>query len=232
MPRDRIQPLNAVTHWLSLSIWIAIGLFVFVIAAFRMQSGFAVDRAFPVPIYMVMGVPVPHGAYVQAAQTLQHANPKDGEAMIAAAEAATRAGALPLQVIPRARLGLQKSPASARGWTLLAEEYLAERRGPEATRALSTALLLSPFDYWIAGRRAHVAAALLDDLDHDTRASADRQAELLWETPGLRDEIPGLLRAPGGRRLMAEALATDSQSVRALNRWLAGERRRQQGIAP
>ena len=51
------------------------GLSVFVVAILRMQSGFATDRAFPVPVYMVMHIPLPHDSYVQAAAVLQHADP-------------------------------------------------------------------------------------------------------------------------------------------------------------
>ncbi len=205
---------------------------VLVIAILRMQTGLAVDQAFPVPIYMIMNVPVPHQAYVQAANVLQNTGPMDGEAMIAAAEASARAGVTYSKIIPLVQLGLQKAPASARGWTLLSEEYLAEGKKYEAVRSVSTALLLSPFDYWIAGRRARVSAALFDDLDSDTRASAERQAELLWETPALRHEISAFLRAPGGGRLMAAAVGSDRQTVRALNRWLADEHRKEEGAAP
>jgi cytochrome c-type biogenesis protein CcmH/NrfG len=208
------------------------GLSIFVVAILRMQSGFATDRAFPVPVYMVMHVALPHDSYVQAAAVLQHADPSDGEATIAAAEADAHASVPAWRLIPRIKFGLQKSPTSARGWTLLAEQYLAMGRRQSAVEAISTALLLSPFDYWIAGRRARVAAMLFGDLDHDTRSSALRQAELLWDTPSLRTQIPMLLRTPGGGDLISQALGDDPRDLRALNRWLAADRRRQQGLTP
>ncbi len=49
-----------------------------------------------------------------------------------------------------------------------------------AAAALSQALVLSPADYWLAGRLAIDAARLWSHLDPDTRNMAIRQATALW----------------------------------------------------
>lgn len=186
----------------------------------HIRDGIALDRAIPVPVYMVAGTPLPRAAYIEAAKALEGANPRDGIAALSRAEANLRAGASMARVSQIVVQGLWREPASARGWTLLAETYYPTDK-TLAALALSQALLLAPRDYYLARPRALDAALLWAYLDADTRALAISQARLLWQEPTLRSELIGLAKTAAGASLLTRALKPDE--IRLLNRTIAGE---------
>lgn len=188
------------------------------------SDGLTIDQALPVPSYMIAGRPLTQSAYLHAAAVLRTANPANGTSRIAGAEAALRSGAPGAsQVVPLTD-ALTATPASARGWLLLAEVSAPSDR-KRAAKALSEALLLGPNDYWLVGMRARLAARLLPDLDGDTQASARRQTRLMWEDPQLRDQLPALIASPGGLMLVRLAFAGDRDEFVALNRWVSAANR-------
>jgi len=211
--------------WLARLGWLVGPLALAFLAIPRLTSGIATDAAFPVPIYIAMNVPLPASAYRQAADILAQANPNDGDAVIARAEAMSRSGSAPGDVIAVVQLGLSDAPASARGWTLLAEQEGKVAHG-RAAAPLALALSLGPYDYWLAGRRAGDAVTLWDALDADGKSAALGQLRLLWDEPSLRQQIVPILALKGGPRLMTRALASETEEIRALNRWLNAQRRR------
>jgi tetratricopeptide (TPR) repeat protein len=194
----------------------------------RFVSGLNIEAAYPVSVYVVMNYPVSQKRYAQAARFLAAADPNDGNSLITAAEASADGGTDRALVIKLVRQGLVHEPTSARGWTLLAEELTAAGDRRVAAKALSLALTLGPYDYWIAERRARLAATLFDELQPEDQRAAETQARLLWETDSLRPAIPTLVQSQQGARLMTRALQDEPDQVRLLNRWLATLRRSQQ----
>ncbi len=189
------------------------------------EDGLARDAAIPVPIYMIRQIPMPAAAYHNAFKALSHTASADGEAQIAAAEAAIRSGQGGPAEILRLEQGIEDAPASPRGWLLLSE-MLASRDRKRAAEALSQALVLAPYDFWLAGERAQDAAAQWDALDSETRAMALRQVQLLWDEESLRGYLPPLLSTPAGVALVIRAFADRPDDFRTFNRWLSRERRR------
>jgi len=190
----------------------------------RFESGLAVDAAFPVPAYMVLNVPLPANSYRAAADALANASGRDGRAVLEHAEAASLSGDSPTGVMEMLRTGLTETPASVRGWTLLAER-LVDQDGKAAATALEHSLLLGRYEYFVAGKRARVAAAVWDQLSPDAQAAMLPQARLLWTEIALRPEMTLLLSTQAGREMMGRAFRDDPEQLRALNRWLAQERR-------
>ena len=191
----------------------------------RFQGGLAVDAAFPVPVYAVLNVPLPATSYRAAADVLAKADSRDGPSLIARAEMASLAGNPPERVLDLLRDGLSRSPASVRGWSLLAEQLETQDR-MQAGAALAHSLLLGPREYFIAGKRSRAAALLWDELPADARETALSQTRLLWTELVLHPEIGPMLTRSGGAELMKRAFQNDPEQLRALNRWLAEERRR------
>ena len=183
-------------------------------------DGVAVDAAIPVPVFMIQQIAMPKVAYVDAAAALSKADVRDGEAAVARAEAALHGGASPADEVPLLVQGLTQEPASARGWTILAEALEPTDRGG-AARALSQGLVLAPRDYWLIGARAQDSARLWGELDRDTQALALEQARMLWEVPELRDQLRHVLTSPKGVALVAKAFAGREDELRTMNRWLA-----------
>jgi hypothetical protein len=185
------------------------------------RDGLAVDAAVPVPVYMVAQISMSKAAYAAAAAALAQADPSNGGATLAAAEARWHAGGNPTQLIPVIRTGLMQEPASARGWTLLSE-VLHPVDEKKAARALSQALVLAPREYWLIGARAKDAAMQWSALDPESRSMALYQARLLWQEPALHGQLRELLRFPEGAALVSRAFSQDD--IRSINRWRARER--------
>jgi hypothetical protein len=183
-------------------------------------DGVAVDAAIPVPVFMIQQIAMPKVAYEDAAVALERADARDGEAAVARAEAGLHGGASPDNEVALLTHGLMQEPASARGWTILAEaQEPADKKS--AARALSQALVLAPRDYWLIGARAQDSARLWPELDRDTQALALEQTRMLWEVPDLRDQLRHLLTSPKGVALVAKAFAGREDELRTMNRWLA-----------
>lgn len=191
----------------------------------QLKDGLALDRAVPVPSYMIAGKPMQRLAYLRAATALKNANPADGTARIARVEAAINSGASGISQINDLETALKSNPSSARGWLLLARVWMSTDRA-KAAAALSQALVLAPSDYWVAEGRADCAANLWADLDADTRSRAIDQVRLLWDEPLLRPQLWHLLHSPQGAALVTRAFAGQRNELIALNRWLSAERRR------
>jgi hypothetical protein len=189
------------------------------------QSGRAIDTAYPVPAYTVMNIALPANAYRAAADVLASANADDGRTSIERAEIASLAGAPQNEVVSLLEDGLARTPASVRGWALLAEQTAAGDRA-RAGKALAHSLLLGPYEYYVMAKRARAAAQLWDVLPSDGSSAALEQARRLWTESALNQEIPSLLTIRGGPELITRAFHDDPEDLRALNRWLATERRR------
>jgi hypothetical protein len=190
-----------------------------VLAVPRYVAGLAVDATFPVPAGIASNRIFSPQVYRKTAALLSEAAKGDGEAQITRAQALWLSGADPATVLPIAELGITHSPTSIQGWTLLAE-ILPGRDPAGAAKALSLALELSPYDYWLVGRKTRAGAALWNELAPDARAQVITQARLLWTQPEMRPQILPLLKAQGGAALMTRAIA-DPDEIRALNRYAA-----------
>jgi len=190
-----------------------------ILAWAHFADGVAVDAAIPVPVFMIQQIAMPKVAYVDAAAALERADARDGDAALERAEAGLHGGAPPAAEVPLLVHGLMQEPASARGWTVLAEALLPTDR-EAAARALSQALVLAPRDYWLIGARAQDGARLWPELDPDAQALALEQARMLWEIPELRDQLRHLLTSPQGVALTAKAFAGREDELRTMNRWL------------
>lgn len=190
----------------------------------RFADGLARDSAIPVPGSMIAGERLVKGAYTAAYDALAKADQSDGDAAIVRAEAA-RFARLPEPLQMRLlEQGLIRSPASVRGWTLLAISS-ADSNPRLAALALGQALVLSPADFWTADMRAVAAAGLWNYLDKDAQDEALAQTRLLWEEPILRPAILDLLPAPGGAQLVTRAFARNKEELVFLNGWVSAQGR-------
>lgn len=194
---------------------------VFGFAQFR--DGLARDAAIPVPVYMVAQIPIPKAAYVSAVDELSRADPRDGQAMIAAAEARLHAGEPAARLAIALTEGVMHQPASARGWTLLSEALYPSQKNA-AARAFSQALALAPREFWLVGMRVKDASSMWASLNTETQAAALTQTRLLWQEPSLHGQLKQLLQTDEGRALVARAFGPED--VRSINRWYAREERR------
>lgn len=200
------------------------------VACPRIVDGRARDAALPVPSSMVLGRTLPHGAYLAAANSLREASRTDGEAQIVRAEALILANGSPQEVTPLLEVGLKGAPANVRGWLLLTMAN-AKENPRLATRALSLALTLAPFDYWTAAMKAKTASLLWDELTADQRQEAITETQALWDQPIMRDHLLGLLSTKQGTRLVARAFANRREDLISINRWVS-KRLRQASSSP
>lgn len=198
---------------------------LFLSAVPRLLSGRAIDAAFPVPVYIAADVPLPRAAYMAAEAALAHASPGDGEAWVSRAEAAALAGEPANRVLPIVQAGLAKTPASASGWTLLAELQAAGDPWQSAS-ALQLAFDFGPNDFWLGGRRAALGAALWPSLSDPMRERVLRQVRLLWTEPQLRPELRRVLATPAGAVLLKRAFESAPETLREINRWITREKLR------
>lgn len=189
----------------------------------RLASGIALEAAFPVPSYMGVDRAVPITAYRTTAAVLADADAADGEAQIARSRAAYLSGEVGPKIIAIADNGLSHSPTSAAGWTLLAALRTPVDHA-RAADAISVALELAPYDYFLAAWRARAAAPLWTDLPADTRKGVARDVRFLWSDRTLRRQIRSILAVPGGPALVTYAMKDDPDGLRALNRMVARER--------
>lgn len=196
----------------------------------QLPSALAHERAFPVPTFMSMNIPLAEGAYPQTASILNSANATDGEAHIFEAEAAMIAGTPTAEVREILRSALNRAPSSALGWTLLAEAE-AQTDQAHAASALATAFALAPHDYLLTPRQSFIAAALWPSLSEETRNLALRRARLLWTEQRLRPIILQLAQDEAGAQLMTQAFVDEPDALAALIDWVDAERRRASGAS-
>ena len=199
-----------------------------VLAVPHLIDGVALENAFPVPVYTEMDLAVPRSSYVNAANALAQGMRRDGDRAVMQAEAEANAGAAQADVLQVVTNGLAQSPASPRGWTLLAEE-LSRTDRKQAGEALSVALTLAPNDYYLLGRMERDAGYLWDNLSQDARDVAVNAAPTLWKVPQLRVYIRPVLAMRGGPSLMTSGFHFDPEELRALNRWVEEQRLEEAG---
>lgn len=214
----------SVTAWLvrcALLIPLAMGLGL---AVPRWTSGVASDHAFPVPLNIAVDHPLPISAYQSAEHSLAGADPADGEAKIERAETLYLMHAAPQSVLAVLTDGLQREPASARGWALLAE--LPDAPAATRAKALALSLQLAPLDIWLAGSRSLTGIALAPQLSPNGKQLLLQQIRLLWTEQSLRPDLHGVLATPGGAALVTEAFNGNADELRALNRWVTQDKLR------
>jgi hypothetical protein len=185
------------------------------------QNGLAREAAIPVPSYMVARIAMPKVAYRSAVQALARADARDGDAHVARGEALMALGESPTADLTA---GLRHAPASARGWTLLAEASMKTDRR-QAARYLGQALLLAPYDYWLALPLAQDAAKLWPQMDGVARERAVAQARMLWSDLQMRRQFQFFASTPEGVQLAWRTFAYQPDELRAINRWLVLRRR-------
>ena len=216
--------MRIVVHWARCIGLIFPALLLVLVATPRLQSGLAIDAAYPVPILMVAGYNVPRASYFDTAAILAAAHRDDGDSKLQYAEALSLLQSENATVVESLREGLAKSPVSVRGWALLAEQ-LSPSDPQRAAQALALSFLLGPYEYFVALKRARQAAMLWDVLDADARDAALEQTRLLWKETGLHGEILRLLETEGGSELLARAFIEEPEELRTINRWVNTERR-------
>jgi hypothetical protein len=192
MPADRVLAQfgaipNRILDWFPFAVPAAVLVYLGVMIG---ADGMALDAAVPLPNYMIAGIKLPVRAYRDGAEALSKANPADGNAQVARAEAELMAGEPQAQVEQRLADGLARAPANARGWTLLSE---AANAPADAAQALDVALMLAPYDFYLSGRRVRDAAMIWPRLAPETQRAAQRGAVLLSTDPQLRPQYDALL---------------------------------------
>jgi hypothetical protein len=217
--------MSVAAQWSIRIVWASLGFLLLLGALPHFRNGWTIDQALPVPSYMIAGRVLPPSAYIHAAKVLHAANRADGTSRVAGAEAALNSGASGATQIGELEAALTATPAPVRGWLLLAQARQAagDRRG--AARALSEALILAPYDYWVAEKRARLAAQLWPNLDPDSQDAAIRQVRLMWSEPQLRPQLLDLASSREGGALTDHAFAGDRNDLVAINRQLSAERR-------
>jgi hypothetical protein len=186
-------------------------------------DGAAQDGAVPVPVAMVAQISLPKAAYDDAVKSLTGASLRDGDAQLVRSEALFNGGRAPSEIVPLIEEGLRHAPASARGWTLLAEAQQPSQP-KKAAAAISLAFLLAPRDYWIAAARVRAAGLLWPSLDGETRLAAEKQARLLWHEELLRPQIVIAAQTDAGAALLTRSF--QESEIRDISRHIAAARRR------
>jgi len=195
----------------------------------QVPAAFAVDRAFPVPMFITMNVPLPQSAYRKAEAALVTADPRDGQSGISAAEAGALDGKPASTIVSRLSAALTAAPASGEGWILLAESQ--SRSDPKrAANSLSVALELAPFEYFLAERQSLLAAKLWTDLPEDSRAIASRQARDLWRSQGVAYHLEAtpILMSAASIELMHRAFAESPVELRNFDLWAEQQTKKQE----
>jgi hypothetical protein len=210
-------------RWVGTLILAAPAGLLFILALPRLQTGVALDRAYPVPVFMTVGVTLPESTYLQTAAILRNANAADGGAMLQRAEALSLAEPYGPNAIELLESGLKLAPASVRGWALYSEQ-VSPINPSHAAEALTLSFLLGPYEYYVAEKRARQAALLWDALPTDSRELALRQVRVLWTEESLNEGLLRVMAAPGGSELAARAFVEQPEELRAINRLIATER--------
>jgi len=202
-------------------------LFVLPAAALAMMGmrefhdGWNRDEALPIPNYLILGRIASRADYLRAVQPLSRTDRADGENVIAQAEAAIDAGAAPASQISLIEQGLSVSPASARGWLLLA--FAVHGQNDVLARdAAEMGFLLGPTDYWLVKIRLKCATAMWSILKPETRELALAQVRLTWEEPKMRFALFSLLTSADGAQLVTRAYQGHPRDILAINHWALG----------
>ena len=212
-----------VKHWFRAIVLLLPPAALISLALPRLVTGLALDESFPVPAAMESDRSVAQEDYRRTGVVLSVASPVDGETQVDRAEALWLSGRDATVVLPVVTQGLVRSPASIRGWTVLAQ-VLQKIEPNRAAEALTIALELSPYDYSLVGRKTRAGAPLWNSLPEDARNQLVAQARLLWSHDEMRPQVLSLVAVPGGADLMTRALS-DPDTIRAVNRYVTRSRR-------
>jgi hypothetical protein len=189
------------------------------VRAFR--DGWNRDQALPIPNYLILGRIVSPSDYQRAVGPLSRTDRADGENVIAQAEAAIDGGAAPASQISLIETGLKASPASARGWLLLA--FAAQGKNDALARdAAALGFLLGPSDYWLVKIRLKCALTMWPILKPETRGQALALVRQTWDEPRLHFALLSLLSSADGARLVTRAYQDHPADLLAINHWALG----------
>lgn len=201
---------------------IAFPVLIAIAALPRLVSGLAEEAVFPAEPYMQMNVPLVRRFYASTARILGDAPASDGDTQLWRAEALLRSGQTKAAA-DVARAALLRTPASARGWILLAAAL--SRSDPEkAANALALSLELAPREYFLIPVRVQVGAVLWRHLPQNAQDRLLEDVRWLAADERQRPALRALLAGKGGPALVTRALVDNPRELRALNRSLARER--------
>jgi len=212
----------------ALAVCLLVPVFLIVLAVPRLVEGIGLERARIAYEAAIDERPLPASVYQDAADAMSDVMADDGDALIERAELTELASNGRPAELHKARDlvidGLLRSPVNPRGWTLLCQIdiYVSPT---DASRCMDTAFFIAPFDWFLAPRRAVLAAYLWPQLDADVRAAAARRVRLMWEADEwpdhrLKRSLYDVYRAPNGPALLTAGFEGDKDEMRALNRWL------------
>jgi hypothetical protein len=194
----------------------------------RLIEGIGAERALPAVNAGVSGDSLPIERWRYAANDLSLTMPSNGDGLIRRAEMIYLGANGNLEGLAQARAvvvdGLTQAPANPRGWTLLCE-IDARIALNEAPRCMDTGFFVAPFDWFVAPRRALLAAELWPTLDPDVQDAAARRVRLMWESDRwddhrIRDVLYDVYRTPYGAALLTAGFRNDHEELRTFNRWL------------
>ena len=200
-----------------------------VLALPRIVEGIGIERALPVVRSATVGQTLSLDRYRGAADDLTSTMPENGDGLVRLAEMMALAANNEPRGLSRARAmvvrGLALAPLNPRGWTLLCEidSHVVKADAP---RCMDTGFFVAPFDWFVAGRRALLAAALWPTLDADVRNAAARRVRLMWEADHwwfdhrVKLVLYDVYRAPNGAALLNAGFQDDPDELRSFNRWL------------
>jgi hypothetical protein len=177
---------------------------------------------------------------LQAARFAVSAPSENGETLLWRAELDGMLAGKDPNGLEAARLetiaALKADPANPRTWTLLCELDTNLKRSDAGT-CLDTAFYVGPFDWYVARRRAVLAAYLWPSLDDDTKDAAARRLRLMWESniagyPLMRPILYDVAQVPFGRVMIDKAFAHDRWTLHAIDVWLMRMAEQQPGVDP
>jgi hypothetical protein len=210
----------------------AIGLIIPAVLIFlatpRLIEGVGAERALSAVNAAVNGTRLPIDRWRLAADDLGTTLPDNGDGQIRRAEMIYLAANGDTAGLAAARAvvvdGLTLAPANPRGWTLLCEIDARIARA-YAPRCMDTGFFVAPFDWFVAGRRALLAADLWPVLDADVQDAAARRVRLMWESDHWDDHrvkfvLFDVYQAPNGAALLTAGFKADKDELREFNRWL------------
>jgi hypothetical protein len=209
--------------WMIRVVLLLVPVALLAVAIPHLIDGLAVEAAYPAPLYLAMNEPQSLEAYTDAANSLDFGMRADGDRLIDEGEIISLAGGKRGRVVDMVADGLTRSPASARGWAVLAEQTLPADR-QKAAKDVGIALELAPSNFLLSGRLLADAGAVWDLLPKDSQQVAVNIAPNLWVEPSLRRYLRPVLRSSGGVQLLTEAFHDSPEDLRALNRFVAEQR--------
>ncbi len=193
----------------------------------RLEDGAALAQITQVVDARLRGHALPK-ATVEAARTALSQPSENGETLLWRAELDGMLAGNNAKGLEAARAetiaALKADPANPRSWMLLCELDTNLKRSDAGT-CLDTAFYVGPFDWYVARRRAVLAAYLWPSLDSDTKDAAARRLRLMWETnitgfPRMRAILWDVAQMPFGRVNIDEAFAHDHATLHLIDLWL------------